>query len=210
MNDADLYARKVKSKKEYLENISNNTISFNEEEKDKLYKCTKIADKFLLNYKKIFDDNIILNGIEIANIKWKLALVNKPNRTYNIEYEEGMPHTRDDIIFLSKYVLNNDDDNLINILIHEKVHIYQKKYPDDIKLYLDYNGFKKTNIKYNNSRANPDIDDIIYQDKNNNIMCCLYNNNPKTIMDVTYYSINNEKYEHPFEFMAYSIENNIK
>lgn len=206
MNDADLYARKVKSKKEYLENISNNTISFNEEEKNKLYKCTKIADKFLLNYKKKFDDNIILNGIEIANIKWKLALVNKPNRTYNIEYEEGMPHTRNDIIFLSKYVLNNDDDNLINILIHEKVHIYQRYNYEKIEKIINKMGYvfsrKTKNIKL--LRANPDLNDNIYYDNKNNIeLIGIYKNNtPNGINDII---IKNFAAEHPYEKMAYDI-----
>lgn len=80
-------------------------------------------------------------------------------------------------------------------------------YPNDIQLYLNHNNFTKINTQTNTkliNRANPDIDNNIYQDKNNNILYCIYNNNPKNISDVECsYS------EHPFEFMAYFIQNNI-
>ena len=36
-----------------------------------------------------------------------------------------------------------------------------------------------------------------------------YNDNPKSIMDVKTIPIDNTKFEHPFEFMAYDITNHI-
>jgi hypothetical protein len=63
------------------------------------------------------------------------------------------------------------------------------------------------NININNKRANPDMDDKLYMDKDNNIYYSQYNKNPKSIMDVRYFPINESSYEHPFEKMAYEISN---
>lgn len=197
MSDADLYARKVKSKNEYLENISKNSISFNIKEQEKLYRCTKVADNFFSSY------NNIINGNDIVDIKWKFALVNINN---NIEYEEGLPHTRNDIIFLSKYVLNNEDHNLTNILIHEKVHIYQRYNKDKIEKIIYDMGYRILQKKNNTKllRANPDLNDNIYYDSKNNIeMIGLYKNNtPHGINDII---LTNFSIEHPYEKIAYDI-----
>ena len=200
MTDVDLYARKVKSKKEYLEKISKNSISFNIDEKKKLYVCAKNADNFLKNY------NNIVNGNELVLIKWKFALVNNINDGDNIEYEEGLPHTREDIIFLSKYVLNNDNHSLTNILIHEKVHIYQRYNNDKIEKIINGYGYKVSDTTKNNKliRANPDLNDKIYFDSKNNIeMIGLYKSyKPNGINDVI---LTNFSIEHPYEKMAYDI-----
>jgi len=195
-NQLDLQVRNVNSIDEYKQKIKNSPITINNiEENIIIYNINKINEK-LKNY-----NTIGFNGTKASKIQWIIGIVNGEL------YEGGFPHTRKNVIILPKRLIFSP--NLMKILLHEKVHIYQKIYSDDINNYLNYYKFKKTNIKYNNSRANPDIDNIIYQDQNNNIMCCLYNNNPKNIMDVTYYPINNEKYEHPYEFMAYTIENEL-
>ena len=200
MSDADLYARKVKSKKEYLEKISKNAISFNINEKEKLYICSNNADIFLKNY------NNIIDGKDLVLIKWKFALVNNINDNESIEYEEGLPHTREDIIFLSKYVLNNDNYNLTNILIHEKVHIYQRYNKEKIEKIINDYGYKVSDSIKNKKliRANPDLNDKIYFDsKNNTEMIGLYKSDtPNGINDVI---LTNFSIEHPYEKMAYEI-----
>lgn len=200
MSDADLYARKVKSKKEYLEKISKNAISFNINEKEKLYICSNNADNFLKNY------NNIIDGKDLVLIKWKFALVNNINDNESIEYEEGLPHTREDIIFLSKYVLNNDNYNLTNILIHEKVHIYQRYNKEKIEKIINDYGYKVSDSIKNKKliRANPDLNDKIYFDsKNNTEMIGLYKSDtPNGINDVI---LTNFSIEHPYEKMAYEI-----
>jgi hypothetical protein len=117
-----------------------------------------------------------------------------------------MPHTRNDIIFLSKYVINNDEDNLINILIHEKVHIYQRYNYEKLEKIISKMGYgfsrKNKNIKL--LRANPDLNDNIYYDKKNNIelIGTYKNNTPSGINDII---ITNFSAEHPYEKMAYDI-----
>jgi len=93
-------------------------------------------------------------------------------------------------------------------LIHEKIHVYQKKYPDKINNFLikyNFTKYKKRTVE-DNTRANPDIDEWIYANDKNELFKAVYINNPKTIEDVNYYSGSGQSYEHPFEKMAIEIE----
>ena len=46
----------------------------------------------------------------------------------NYEYENGLPHTRSNIIFLSdKMIPETETPDFINTLIHEKIHVYQRQ-----------------------------------------------------------------------------------
>lgn len=177
----DLIARKVNSHDEYISMIINNTLSFNDSQKEKLNKCCFIANKFYFN-----------------KYKWKFALIDN-------QYEEGYPHTREDIIFLSPKIINNQEDFLIEILIHESIHIYQRYNKHDMDDYLISNRYtiSRKRITEPLIRANPDLDEYIYKDKNNVEMIYKYSsNNPININDLIKSSNNNE---HPFEVMAYEI-----
>jgi hypothetical protein len=57
-------------------------------------------------------------------IKWKIGLVDG-----NL-YESGLPHTRFDLIIIPLKLLNRifGMNQLINTLIHEKIHVYQIPY----------------------------------------------------------------------------------
>lgn len=144
--------------------------------------------------------------IKFNNIQWKIGFV------CNNKYENGLPHTRNDIIILNKnnIHLNNDLKNM-KTLIHEQIHIYQKLYIKDVKNYLDSKKFKKLKkiTEYDNIRANPDLDNYIYQDQYHNTYKALYNNNPDSIEDITYYPIDTQYYEHPYERMAIEFESII-
>ncbi len=193
-NKLDLQARKVKSIEEYKNLIINSPITINENLENIIINHIKKIDKIFNNYKTIG-----FNGKKANNIKWIIGIVDGK------DYENGFPHTRNNIIIISKNLIN---ENLISTLIHEKIHIYQKIYKNEINKYLKFNNFKKIENNFGNTRANPDTDNNIYS-KSNQIFMTIYNNNPKNINDVIHYPINHSKYEHPFEFMAYNIENNI-
>jgi len=194
-NNNDLLVRNVNSIDEYKQVLVNAPVTLNNHEKS-------IISQNIIRINKIFNNyNIVgFSGQKASTINWHIGIID------GTLYEFGLPHTRSNIIIIPRSIIFNN--NLINILVHEKIHIYQKKYLDDITNYLNYNNFNKTATK-NYYRANPDIDEYLYTDKNNNLMYCKYNNEPKSILDVTYYPINESKYEHPYEFMAYNIENDI-
>jgi len=75
----------------------------------------KIAHKLLKKEKYYLDPNII------DKISWNIAFIK------NDILENAFPHTRDDIIFLSSLDLNQTNEYMIETLIHEFIHIYQRK-----------------------------------------------------------------------------------
>lgn len=175
----DLYARDVSMPEEYIYKIIEGCLNFSETQVIKLNNCSKIARNF-------FDNKYI----------WKFALIDEV-------YEEGFPHTRMDIIFLSPKVINYTDDNLIRILIHESIHIYQRYNITEINKYLKENNYTVSRRRDSELliRANPDLDEYIYKDKDGIEMIYKYKSSmPNGINDIV-----PNKNEHPFEKMAYEI-----
>ena len=198
----DIYARRAKTNKEYLELISNSASNFTDEEISRLIKCSHDADIFFKKlYIKKYKD---IKGTDIAAIKWIYAI------TDNNIYEEGLPHTRMNIIFLSKNIFKNTDSELTNTIIHEKIHIYQRLNPylfNKILASMNYSIVDRNLIENNYLiRSNPDVNNYIYIDNNTKkYFICLYRTDkPSGINDVI---INNFSIEHPYEMIAYDIAN---
>lgn len=206
MSECDLYARKVRSPEEYIDKIAKCAISFSEKEKVKLVRCAKKADDFLRGHR--YRD---LDCSEIASIEWVFAKTHKNEQS---EYEEGLPHTRDNVVFLSSYIINENiaddtnDDFLVSTLIHEKAHIYQRQ--NNVALLVESMGYREVPMvdidkrRLLLKRCNPDTDERIYS-KNNHIVVFVYKSNrPSGINDV---ETNNFTIEHPYEEMAYELAN---
>lgn len=197
----DFKVRNIKNINEYRKIIINSAIDLDDHEKEKI--------KVLINEikNKVKDIKFeYFNGSKFNNLSWKIGVL-KGN-----DYEGGLPHTRSDTIILNtEQIKYYSSTKLKKTLLHEQVHIYQKKYEEDVKKYLELNGFKKVKKrnKFDNIRANPDLDDFIYMDKDYNTYRGNYNLNPISIEDVTYSPGNTQEYEHPFEKMAINLEKNI-
>jgi hypothetical protein len=194
----DLIVRNVKNVNEYKLIIKDSVCELNDSHKFKVRNAVKIADNKI--NKLIESNDGIYEGIDLLklyNLKWKLGYI------CNNNYEEGLPHTRDDIIIMHVNDINNNNTKSIaETLVHEKVHVYQKTYKDDVDKYLNINNFKKIKTRANedNIRANPDMDNSIYSD-DTMIYSAKYLPNADSIKDVRLYK-NDQKYEHPFENMA--------
>jgi hypothetical protein len=219
MSALDLHARHAKTYMDYIDNIEDTAITFTAEEKELLGKCADKADNYFKTerFKELEYANHI-NGNDIASIKWIFA--NTYANHYNDmikEYEEGLPHTRENVIFVSKNVLKYDELNLTNTLIHEKIHIYQR-YNSNIfsKIIKDMGLLELDKRTYKSAkyiRSNPDTNGKIYYAPDNtttspdaNVMVCLYrNDNPNSINDVIHKNYSNE---HPYEKIAYEIAEN--
>lgn len=203
LSSSDLYARKANSPDDYISNIIKCASSFTDLEKAKLTRCAKLADTFLKSY--TYRD--IINGSDIAKMRWIFAVTRKNDVD---RYEEGLPHTRGDVIFLSEYTINDniavgDDDMILtSTLIHEKVHIFQRYNPEIIEKTIESMGYKVApNTDTKLKRSNPDINDKNYYDKNGKTFIFKYNSNrPKNINDVNGDDFSSE---HPYETMAYDI-----
>lgn len=198
----DLIARGVNSIEEYTtNNIKNSTIDLTIQQKNKLEKSIEFANK------KLKEINIYgFDGNKCANIPWKIGGIKGK------QYENGLPHTRDDIIILPDFKINNKNiEDLARLLVHEKVHIYQKIYKDDIDKYLENNNIKLLKKRNENDmiRSNPDLDNYIYYDDKLVYLAKYNSTNPKSIEDVTYNYNGTQKSEHPFEKMAIEIEEMI-
>ena len=173
-NSNDFKIRKIKSIEEYKNIIENSVSEFSDDEKKKIIKMANKIDKILENiYFEYFDGSIA------SKLDWNIGCIKNNN------YEYGYPHTRNNIIIISKDNINRlSEKKLLEIFIHEKVHIYQKMYPDQLKIFLKKRNFKKFKPKL---FSNPVTDNLIY----------IYNNN------LYGESLKNH---HPFEIMAYEIE----
>lgn len=168
LTELDLHARNVKTHIDYLNNIDDTTVSFTDDEKRLLVKCANNADKYLkdekfaeLNYGKHLD------GKQIADIKWIFAnTYTNYSKDVIKEYEQGLPHTRENIILLSKNVLKYNELDLTSTLIHEKIHIYQRYNPELFDKIIKEMGLKEIekksfrHAKY--IRSNPDTNNKLY------------------------------------------------
>jgi hypothetical protein len=168
LTELDLHARNVKTHIDYLNNIDDTTVSFTEDEKRLLVKCANNADKYLKDEK--FADikyGKHLDGKQIAGIKWVFANT-FANYSKDVikEYEQGLPHTRENIILLSKNVLKEHELDLTSTLIHEKIHIYQRYNPELFDKIIKEMGLKEIekksfrHAKY--IRSNPDTNNKLY------------------------------------------------
>ena len=170
-------------------------------------KISKFISMIKLNISNIQLNNNFYHGINLKkflDLKWNIGFV------CNNKYENGLPHTRNNIIILNRQKLDMDSDKkIMKTLIHEQIHVYQKQYPNEVLKYLQNNNFTKIKEREENDniRANPDLDNFIYQDENYNTYKAVYNNNPNSIEDITYYPYNEQYYEHPNERMAIEFEN---
>ena len=194
----DLKTRNIKNIEEYTNFIKKSTSDFNNYEKEKIIECIKTINNIFKNI-----DLEWFNGIKANKLAWKFGCVSGKL------YENGLPHTRNNIIIISKQDINNySQKKLTKTLLHEKIHVYQKIYPNDSEKYIRNNNFIKfkKRIHSDNIRANPDLDTWIYKDKNDNLYKAVYNSNASTIEDITYFPIDNQSHEHPYEKMAIEME----
>ena len=199
----DLKVRNIQNINEY-NNILKNSLCNPDE-----YIINKIKDyiikinKKLKEYKKKYNEFEYVNIDKFIKVPWNIGFI------CNNNYENGLPHTRGNIIILNKNKIDiNTDIKNIKTLIHEQIHIYQKMYPNELDYYINNKKFYKVKrkTKYDNIRANPDLDNYIYKDENNVVYKAVYNQNPTSIEDITYYPYNKQLYEHPNERMAIEFE----
>lgn len=200
-HEKDLTVRKVSSIDEYEDKIRNSTVDFSLYQKEKTLFCVEKLNKTLINIKYPWFD-----GRKAIQTPWKFGSIE------GTDYENGLPHTRGDVIILPKSALDNyTQGELIKLILHEKIHIYQKMYPRDVENYIQHNKYYKFKKRGDvvDSRANPDLNEWVYNDFNNRSFIAIYNSNPTTITDVIFYPNNNSNSEHPFEQMAYEMSQSI-
>ncbi len=197
LSDLDIIALKSTSKQDYINKIVSDARDFTSSEKKVLIKACADADKFLYNYTKIPQ----INAKKIANMEW---VISKTNGEW---YEAGYPHTRENIIFITDDVIRHPD--LTRIMIHEKVHVFERLYPEEIEEWMKVNGYTvHSKLKdYPLARSNPDVNGIVYKSKEGCLTLAQFKNkNPSGIDDAFYPCGRDWKHEHPYETLAYTID----
>lgn len=200
-NGKDLIVRNISNVDQYKEKIKTSTSDFSLYQKEKIISCVDKLNKILVNVKYPWFD-----GKKAIQTPWKFGSI------HGTGYENGLPHTRSDIIILPQVALDNYNlNNLTKLILHEKIHVYQKLYPNDIENYIQHNSYYKfkKRSEITDSRANPDLNEWVYNDSNNKTFIAMYNSNPTNISDVTFYPNSNNNEEHPFEKMAYEMSETI-
>ena len=196
LSSADLVARKATSRDEYKLYSMQAASNFSEFEKFKLKQAVRKADAYFKTLEKsmpYFKHN--------KSLHWQFA------RTSGIYYEGGHPHTRKDIIFITDGVMTRQMQDIVELVIHERIHVLQRQFPKETtSLFLDI-GFTKVGVRadFPCARANPDLDENIYAHpqmlENRPWVSCYTSETPSSIQDVTTEDI----FEHPFEYIAYTL-----
>jgi hypothetical protein len=204
MSPLDLEARASSSKEDYTARYVESLRDFTTDEQILLEEDIQYANLLTEKYPH-------LNGIQ-----WKLAKL-----CCNIE--KGFPHTLGNIIFVGEeFFAKQSQFQQVQTLIHEKIHIYQRLYPLETNLlitkYWDYT-IHDILKKYPDSRNNPDLNNIMYANKDGVYFYQSFHSNPKSLADAKIkFNLENhsnvdrdptEIYEHPFEKMSYVLANII-
>lgn len=198
----DLKVRKSKNLQDYLAKIAKSGCEGSEENKEKIIDCIEKVNKQLYNKRSDTVEGINIGSL--LDLPWKIGF------TCDKFYENGLPHTRGDVIVLNN--LDIERRNMVEmcrLLIHEKVHVYQKSsYKEEFQKSLETKYEKTDKLRdAHNAPANPDIDAHIYRKKDDDtLMDSTYSKNPKHFRDVKFPN-NDHTLEHPFESVAYSLEN---
>ena len=214
LNELDRYAMKLPTTEAAIQHMCKNSRSFTPFEQAKMIRCCIRADQFFRNVNMPYFD-----GNKAAEMPWKFVV------TVGTSNEEGMPHTKGDVIYVSDSVVSDDELELTAILIHEKVHVYERKYPELMEKWMKHNKYKRyrRQSQVETARSNPDVDGWTYIDPLGKETVVHYNVRlaegfktkrglskysklPKSIIDSTYPHNDSAGTEHPYEMLAYTLD----
>lgn len=186
LNKLDLQSRAYKTTQDALHDYINKLRKPTPTEEINIHLAIKYADNFMKLYPKL------------AKLPWKVFVGHEL-------LESGFPHTHHDTIVLPPSYVQKMSASLINTLIHEKIHIFQRFYPCETNvLYIDYWGLTIKKVidhnPNNNVRSNPDTNQLVYQDNGNDIVARYLSLTEPQLSKTT-----GDLRDHPHEMMAYII-----
>jgi hypothetical protein len=193
------------TKQAYLQHILTHSIQeFTPTEKQIITQLIHQVDQWLSQHHTFLLQTYQIDIHALQKIPWRLMRM-------DLVYEGGYPHTREeDVISLSDrfFAPTKTRQQQMQTLLHERIHIYQKRYPAHIQSYYRANHILTLPQSPSlGRRYNPDIDDQSYYHSQKKIhYTSQYRSlNPSSVQDVNYPE-HNQLYEHPLEEMAYTIE----
>lgn len=202
----DLRARGVSSLSEYLKRIESSCFlkkHDSDNAESTIRQCIKQVD-----WETVIDggseNKSWINIDRLRALPWKIGL------TEGKTYEYGLPHTRGDVIIIPvSHCGKGKEDELLDTLMHEQLHVYQKMYPEDFQKYLDFQGFVRHSLRKNiqNVAANPDADEWVYS-KDGEIFVGQYSGGDRApfganYKSVTFKPVNHPRFDCPHEYAVY-------
>lgn len=164
-------------------------------------RAPKLAESIQLGkLSKIVDKHLIDKGYMVMahRVPWNFMF-------FDPVCEAGFPHTHGSLIFLPYGFLGRDKDWILNTLLHEKVHVYQRMFPlQTTSLYLDYWKMEilgvQSSLHASNGmeRSNPDANRVRFIDGQGKPIGSDYIDEARTLADIR------DPRDHPNEMMAYS------
>ena len=195
----DLKVRQVDNKPGYLLKIAKSGCAPEGENRAKVEECIATVHAHLSKRRSETVHGIDINSF--LNLPWKIGF------TCDNNYENGLPHTRGDIIILNNAdITKRSNRQVCRLLIHEKSHVYQKK--RDMSLYMNanYTEVKRKDYTDESVPANPDTNDTIYRcNETKEVLGGAYAENPTHFRDIVF-TQDDHTLEHPFESIAYKME----
>ena len=141
----------------YKHAYANSFVEMNKSQRQQLY---KLKDKI----KILVSKNLNKKYHKINHIMYKIAMLNN-----NKKIEGGFPHTLSDVIVLRESFFHYSQQEQLEILAHELIHIYQKEYKTEHLALVEEMGFIPSSAPVNiTPAANPDIDNQVYTYKSEN------------------------------------------
>ena len=197
LTQANLHALDAATKEDLLAKWIHSCDPFSHHEQEKLRQAVEIVEHSCGTNIK---DEVFRK--QLQKIPWQFA------KTIFPYYLDGLPHTRGDIIWLTdKVIATSDVERLAKLLMHEKTHIWERKFPKAMSAWMQSQGYAPVGKTIDDVlyRQNPDVNDTIYVDKHNRKMHVRFKHaKPSGLGDVEYTL--NYTQEHPYEALAYKME----
>lgn len=193
LSKEDLVARNFGvpiDRKGYTRSVAEVCADFTPEERRALMTAARKADARI---RKIPGPPEI-NRHKLVEIPWIFA------KTRGNKCENGFPHTRSEYIFVTPEVIKSPD--LASVLIHEKVHVFQRKNPMAARALASRMGYVPWRKKQRTDRirSNPDEDDWLYKTHDGRVAALSFaSDRPEHLLDV-------KGLQHPYEVQAYALE----
>ena len=193
----DLAIRNAQTMKEYKLAIKDSFCEIDETVKSILTRSCLKVDKVL---KQGAPKMLGIDLEKMSKLDWNIGC------TCDDKYENGYPHTRGEVIILPLKIIEKRDNEqtLCRLLLHEKVHIYQKAFKKEVEDAVTALRFQVTGTRTNDP-ANPDVNEKKYSHPVEGEFYATYQNNPKKFSDIKYAN-DRSSFEHPYEWIAYEIE----
>jgi hypothetical protein len=192
---SDLHARRSDSCADYKKSIE--PLDVSREQAFVLTEAAKHVDAMFVELSDSFDKDVVLRKV-VEEVPWRIAM------TRGTTCENARSHTRLDVIFISSRFARKGIASVIEMLAHEKMHLYQKLRPSACTQYCATRGFVRvsttTALKESGVllRANPDLDAFVYSLRGQTC-CTVYTSAlPSSMEDVFQHGDT----EHPYEHMA--------